>query len=88
MAGILVGMSSTSEAKPSELVVMLGRLEEQMRRMQEDFDARLDAIAEAIEMGLADEAAEALAAERVRSGAAQRAEGGEQALAELGIVQR
>lgn len=29
--------------------------------MQEEFDVRLDAIAEAIEMGLADEAAEVLA---------------------------
>lgn len=37
------------------------------RRMQEDFDARLDAIAKAIEMGLADETTEALAAERFRS---------------------
>jgi hypothetical protein len=64
---------------------MLARLEGQMRRMQDDLDGRLDAIAESLEAREADEEAEALAAERIRSGAAERTQDGTEALAELGI---
>lgn len=64
---------------------MLTRLEEQMRRMQDDIDARLDAIAEGFEVSRADDEAETLAAERIRSGADQRTQNGAEALAELGI---
>lgn len=64
---------------------MLSRLEEQMRRMREDLDSRLDALAEAVEARGADREAEALAAERVRTGAAERTEDGAEALGELGI---
>ncbi len=64
---------------------MLGRLQDQMRSMQVDIDARLDAIAEEFETRRADDEAEALAAERIRSGAAERTRDGAHALAELGI---
>lgn len=83
---MLVSMAPASETRSSELTEMLARLEDQMRRMQEDFDARLDAIAEAIEMGRADDEAAALAAERIRSGAAERTRDGAEVLAELGIT--
>lgn len=77
-------MPSALETKPSELAEMLARLEDQMRRMQDDLDARLDAIAESLEARGADEEAEALPAERIRSGAAERTQDGAEALAELG----
>ncbi len=64
---------------------MLSRLEEQMRGMREDLDSRLDALAEVVEARGADQEAEALAAERVRTGAAERTEDGAEALGELGI---
>lgn len=79
-------MTPASETESGELAGMLARLEDRMRKMQEDFDARLDAIAEAIEMGHADDEAAALAAERVRSGAAGRTRDGAEVLAELGIA--
>lgn len=78
-------MGLAPETKSTELVQMLARLEAQMRKMQDDLDARLDAIAEALETRGADEEVEALAAERIRSGAGQRTEDGAEALAELGI---
>lgn len=64
---------------------MLARLEAQMRKMQDDLDARLDAIVETLEARSVDQEVEALAAERIRSGAAQHTEEGAQVLAELGI---
>jgi hypothetical protein len=64
-------MVPASETKSSELMEMLSRLEEQMRRMQTDLDARLDAIAEGFEASRADDEAETLAAERIRSGATE-----------------
>jgi hypothetical protein len=70
----------------AELASTLKRLEDQMRMMREDFDKRLDTIAEAIEMGRADDEVAALAAERIRSGAAERTRDGAEALAELGIT--
>lgn len=79
-------MASASGTPSTELASMLSRLEDQMRMMREDFDARLDAIAEAIEMGRADDEAAALAAERIRNGAAERTRDGAEALAELGIT--
>ncbi len=78
-------MASASETKSTELRDRLARLEQQMRRMQDDIDARLDAIAEGFEISRADDEAETLAAERIRSGADQRTQNGAEALAELGI---
>lgn len=76
---------SAPETKRTELADMLARLEGQMRLMHDDLDSRLDAIAESLEAHGADEEAEVLAAERVRSGTAERAQDGAEALAELGI---
>ncbi|HTC60053.1 MAG TPA: hypothetical protein VK691_08040 [Solirubrobacteraceae bacterium] len=78
-------MASTPETKSAELKDMLTRLEEQMRRMQDDIDARLDAIAEGFEVSRADDEVEAVAAERIRSGATDRRRDGAEVLAELGI---
>jgi hypothetical protein len=63
-------MPPAPETKPTELADMLTRREDQMRRMHDDLDSRLDAIADSLETRGADEEAEALAAERVRSGGA------------------
>jgi hypothetical protein len=52
--------------------------------MRDDMDSRLDSMAEAFESRRADDEAAAIAAGRVRSGAADHKEGGE-ALAKLGI---
>lgn len=81
-------MPPAPETKPTELADMLARLEDQMRRMHDDLDTRLDAIAESLEARGADEEVEALAAERIRSGAAERTQDGAGALAELGIHTR
>ncbi len=78
-------MPPAPETKPTELADRLTRLEDQMRRMHDDLDGRLDAIADSLEARGADEEAEALAAERIRSGAADRTQDGAEALAELGI---
>lgn len=78
-------MAPVSETKPGELAQRLARLEEQMRAMQNDVDARLDEIAESLQASRADEEAQTLAAERIRSGAAERVQDGAEALAELGI---
>lgn len=59
----------------------LRRLEEQMRAM----NSRIDEMAEAFESRRADDEAAAIAAERIRSGAADQKEDGAEALAELGI---
>jgi hypothetical protein len=67
---------------------MLARIEDRMRRMHDDLDRRLDAIADCLEAGGADREADALAVERIRSGAAERSQDGAEALAELGIHTR
>lgn len=59
----------------------LNRLEGQMLGMHEDLTSRIDAL----EVVGADREVAALAAERIRSGAAERTEDGAQALRELGI---
>jgi hypothetical protein len=48
--------------------------------IRRDLDGRLDAIAESLEAREADEEAETLAAERIRSGAAKRTQDGAEAL--------
>jgi hypothetical protein len=58
------------------------RLEEQMRAM----DSKIDAMAETFESRHADDEAAAIAAERIRSGAAGQTEDGAEALASLGIT--
>lgn len=57
------------------------RLEEQMESM----NSKIDAMAEAFESRRADDEAAAIAAERIRSGAANHKEDGAEALAKLGI---
>jgi Arc/MetJ-type ribon-helix-helix transcriptional regulator len=59
----------------------LHRLEEQMQAM----NTRIDEMAEAFESRRADDEAAAIAAERIRSGAADHKEDGAEALAKLGI---
>lgn len=78
-------MASTPATKSGELMDRLGRLEGQMRRMQDDLDARLDVIVEGLEASRADDEGETLAAERIRSGAVKRTRDGAEVLAELGI---
>jgi hypothetical protein len=74
-------MARASETQSSGLDDRLSRLEVQMRKMQHEFDARI----EAIEERRADDEAETIAAERIRSGAADRTQDGFETLAELGI---
>lgn len=57
------------------------RLEEQMKAM----NSRIDEMAETFEVRRADEEAAAIAAERIRSGAADHKEDGAKALSKLGI---
>lgn len=64
---------------------MLSRLEDQMSKMRNDMDSRFDSMAEAFESRRADDEAAAIAAERIRSGAASYKEDGPEALAKLGI---
>lgn len=59
----------------------LQRLEEQMRAK----DSRIDEMAKTFEAHRADDEAAAIAAERIRSGAADHKEDGAKALAKLGI---
>jgi hypothetical protein len=59
----------------------LRRLEEQMQKM----NLRIDSMAEAFESRRADDEAAAIAAERIRNGAADHKEDGAEALAKLGI---
>ncbi|MGO9448960.1 MAG: hypothetical protein ACLP04_09940 [Solirubrobacteraceae bacterium] len=51
-------------------------------------DSRLDTMTQAFESRSADEEAEAIAAERIRSGAVGRTQDGAEALSELGIHTR
>jgi ATP/maltotriose-dependent transcriptional regulator MalT len=82
---MLACMAPVSQTKPGDVTERLARLEEQMRAMQHDLDARLDALAESFHASRADEEAETLAAERIRSSAAERTRDGADVLAELGI---
>lgn len=59
----------------------LRRLEEQMQTM----NSKIDSMAETFEARRADDEAAAIAAERIRSGAADHKEDGAEALAKLGI---
>lgn len=59
----------------------LHRLEEQMQAM----NSRIDEMAEIFEARRADDEAAAIAAERIRSGAAEHKEDGAESLAKLGI---
>ncbi len=61
------------------------RLEDQMRKMRDDMDSRFDSMVEVFESRRADDEAAAIAAERIRSGAAEHKEDGAEALAKLGI---
>lgn len=59
----------------------LRRLEEQMQKM----NSKIDSMAEAFEARRADDEAAAIAAERIRSDAAEHKEDGAEALSKLGI---
>ncbi|HVC06385.1 MAG TPA: hypothetical protein VND98_02210 [Solirubrobacterales bacterium] len=63
----------------------MSRLEDQMHKMRDDIASRLDLMSEALELRRADDEVGALAAERVRSAAAERTVDGAETLAELGI---
>lgn len=78
-------MVPVSQSKPGDLAERLARLEDQMRAMQNDLNTKLDALAESFHASRADEEAETLAAERIRSGAAERTRDGADVLVELGI---
>jgi transposase len=69
----------------AQVIEMLKRLEDQMHSLRADLDARLDSMAETFEGHRADDEVAALAAERIRSGAAERTEDGAKALRDLGI---
>jgi Arc/MetJ-type ribon-helix-helix transcriptional regulator len=68
-------------SKSDQVQGKLRRLEEQMQAM----NTRIDEMAEAFESRRADDEAAAIAAERIRSGAADHKEDGAEALRKLGI---
>jgi len=70
-------MALLPKTKSRQLFEMLGDLEAQMRKMKGEIAILQDR--------QTDDEVEALAAERVRSGAAERTQDGVEALAELGI---
>ena len=70
--------------KSDQVQDKLHRLEEQMQAMS----TRIDEMAEAFELRRADDEAAAIAAERIRSGAADHEEDGAAALAKLGTNAR
>ena len=70
------------------LTEMVRQLQESLRKLQSDVDSRLDTMTQAFESRSADEEAEAVAAERIRSAAAGRTQDGVEALSELGIHAR
>lgn len=80
-AAILVGMPLISRMRSGRVQDKVRRLEEQMRTM----NSKIDAMASAFESRRADDEADAIAAERIRSGAADQTENGAEALASLGI---
>jgi TolA-binding protein len=66
-----------------------GRVQDKVRRLEEQMQAmnsKIDEMAETFESRRADEEAAAIAAERIRSGAADHREDGAEALAKLGIA--
>ncbi len=73
------------KTRSSRVLDMLSRLEDQMRKMRDDMDSRFDSMTEAFEARRADDEVEAVAAERIRSGAAERTQDGTEALRDLGI---
>jgi transposase len=75
----------TPKTENAQVIEMLKRLEDQMHSLRADLDARLDSMAETFAGYRADDEVAALAAERIRSGAAERAEDGAKALRDLGI---
>lgn len=65
-----------------------GRVQDKVRRLEEQMESmnsKIDAMVEAFESRRADDEAAAIAAERIRSGAADHREDGAEALAKLGI---
>jgi hypothetical protein len=64
---------------------MLERIQAEVSKLRDEIESRFDQMGETIESRRADDEAEALAAERVRSGAAERTEDGAKALRDLGI---
>lgn len=65
-----------------------GRVHDKVRRLEEQMESmnsKIDAMAETFESRRADDEAAAIAAERIRSGAADHREEGAEALAKLGI---
>lgn len=73
------------KTRSSRVIEMLQGLEEQIRFLCADFEFRLDSMTETFERRRADDEVAALAAERIRSGAAERTEDGAEALGDLGI---
>jgi hypothetical protein len=67
---------------------MVRQLQESLRKLQADMDSRLDTMTQAFEARSADDEADALAAERIRSGAAERTQDRAEALSQLGIHAR
>ena len=70
------------------LTEMVRQLQESLRKLQADMDSRLDTMTQAFESRSADDEADTLAAERIRSGAAERTQDGAEALRQLGIHAR
>jgi len=65
-----------------------GRVQDKLRQLEaqmQEMDSKIDSMAEAFEARRADDEAAAIAAERIRSGAADHKEDGVEALAKLGI---
>jgi hypothetical protein len=65
-----------------------GRVQDKVRRLEEQMESmnsKIDAMAETFESRRADDEVAAIAAERIRSGAADHKEDGAEALAKLGI---
>ncbi|HET7446040.1 MAG TPA: hypothetical protein VFJ57_15430 [Solirubrobacterales bacterium] len=65
-----------------------GRVQDKVRRLEEQMESvnsKLDEMANTFESRRADDEAAAIAAERIRSGAADHKEDGGEALAKLGI---
>jgi hypothetical protein len=67
------------------LTEMVQQLQDSLRKLQADMDYRLDTMTQAVESHSADDEVDALAAERIRSGAAERTQDGAEALSQLGI---
>jgi hypothetical protein len=83
----LLRRSRSSQVLDS-LIEMVRQLQESLRNLQADMDDRLDTVTQAVESRSADDEVDALAAERIRSGAAERTQDGAQALSQLGIHAR